>query len=148
MGCSQVESRMVCGHRRAQARWEASGKEGQHQACGAALGRCQVGLWACFVTWCLPVGAGKLHQALLPSFFPFSTSVGRMSPFIPLVPHFPSCREGQQPVGIPIGKGLRKGLVILTWNNASHPSELPVPTQRRQPPLPPALGCRERRPVL
>lgn len=44
-----------------------------------------------------------------------------MSCLTPLVPHFPSCREGQQPVRIPIGKGLRKGLVILTWNNADHP---------------------------
>lgn len=58
----------------------------------------------------------------------------------PLVPHFPRYGEGQQPVGIPIGKELRKGLVILTWNNAGHPPELPVWTRRRQPPLPPALG--------
>lgn len=71
-----------------------------------------------------------------------------MSRFTPLVPHFPSYGEGQQPVGIPIGKGLRKGLVILTWNNAGHPPELPVWTRRRQPPLPPALGRREHEPAL
>lgn len=49
MGCSQAESRMICGHGRAQAWWKASGKQGQHQTRGAALGRCHGGLWVCFV---------------------------------------------------------------------------------------------------
>lgn len=94
MGCCQAESRMVCGHGRAQAWWEASGKQGQHQACGAALGRCHGGLWACFVAWCLPIGAGKLCQAPLPSFAPFSTGVRRKSRFTPPGAALPLLRGG------------------------------------------------------
>lgn len=144
---SARESRMVCGCGRAPSMvgglWEGGTTASTWSCTGKLLG----GLWACFVAWYLPVGAGKLHQASLPSFPHFSAGVGRMSPFIPVVPHFPSGGEGQ-PVGIPIGKGLRKGLVILTWNNAGHPPELTAPTWRRQPPLPPALGRREHGPAL